>query len=279
MITPTRNMPVQEVAAHYDDLDAFYRDVWGEHVHHGLWRRGDESQADAVRALSELVWAELALGPGARVCDVGCGYGATARLFASRGAEVHGYTVSQRQAAAARALSSAENPTYVVGDWLAASVPAGAHDGVFSIESSEHFADKPAFFAACARALKPGGSFVVCAWIAADAPSTLSRKHLLEPICDEGRLPSMGSEGEYKALMHDAGLEVVRVQDVSREVKRTWPLVLKRLGAYVIKHPRALAFLASGGPNKVFLVTLLRLWLAYETGAMRYLVFTARKRA
>ena len=31
------------VAGHYDELDHFYRDVWGDHVHHGLWRRGSET--------------------------------------------------------------------------------------------------------------------------------------------------------------------------------------------------------------------------------------------
>src|SRR5215213_3127174 len=72
-----------EVAAHYDDLDFFYRDVWGEHVHHGLWRSGKETREEAVRQLAELVAAEAQGAPGQSVCDIGCGYGATARLLAA----------------------------------------------------------------------------------------------------------------------------------------------------------------------------------------------------
>ncbi len=29
--------PRTAIADHYDALDPFYRSVWGEHVHHGLW--------------------------------------------------------------------------------------------------------------------------------------------------------------------------------------------------------------------------------------------------
>ena len=33
---------VRGVAVHYDTLDQFYREIWGEHVHHGYWRTGHE---------------------------------------------------------------------------------------------------------------------------------------------------------------------------------------------------------------------------------------------
>ena len=40
-----------EVAAHYDDLDRFYREIWGEHVHHGLWQSRAETAEEATRHL------------------------------------------------------------------------------------------------------------------------------------------------------------------------------------------------------------------------------------
>src|SRR6185436_13236560 len=92
-----------DVAAHYDDLDAFYRDVWGEHVHHGLWRRGDETREEAVRALVDLVAHAGRIGADSRVCDIGCGYGATARMIVGDyGAHVTALTVSPAQHAFAR---------------------------------------------------------------------------------------------------------------------------------------------------------------------------------
>src|SRR5262245_49692842 len=43
------------VAAHYDDLDRFYREIWGEHVHHGLWTSAPTTPAEAARCLIDVV--------------------------------------------------------------------------------------------------------------------------------------------------------------------------------------------------------------------------------
>src|SRR5690348_14098488 len=98
-ITSDAAVAPDDVAAHYDDLDRFYRTVWGEHVHHGLWHKGDESPEEAAAALTRHVGDRLALRRGVRVCDIGCGYGASARLLESRhGVRVTGFTVSAAQA-------------------------------------------------------------------------------------------------------------------------------------------------------------------------------------
>src|SRR5687768_16193734 len=98
---PTRNpSPVaQQVANHYDELDPFYRALWGEHLHHGLWQRGNESADEATRQLAITVAAYARIQAGNTVCDVGTGYGGTARLLAQRyGAQVIGLTLSMAQA-------------------------------------------------------------------------------------------------------------------------------------------------------------------------------------
>lgn len=99
MIHPRTRRTHAEVAEHYDELDPVYRALWGEHVHHGLWRTGRESPAEAVEALSDLVAEHLAFRSGDRLVDIGCGYGATARRFAARGAVVTGFTLSAEQVA------------------------------------------------------------------------------------------------------------------------------------------------------------------------------------
>jgi len=38
MIYPDETQTAEEVASHYNDLDQYYRQIWGEHVHHGYWR-------------------------------------------------------------------------------------------------------------------------------------------------------------------------------------------------------------------------------------------------
>ena len=83
MIDSTR-VHATEVASHYDDLDAFYRSVWGNHVHHGLWRTGRESVAEATRALVDFLIERAEIGNRVDAIDVGSGYGETARDLAQR---------------------------------------------------------------------------------------------------------------------------------------------------------------------------------------------------
>jgi len=91
-------LPLQtcEVAAHYDDLDSFYREIWGEHVHHGFWHSDAETAEQATHHLITEVAVQAQVQPGDRICDVGCGYGGTARtLVREHGAEVTALTISE----------------------------------------------------------------------------------------------------------------------------------------------------------------------------------------
>lgn len=270
MIVPRTSHGAAAVADHYDELDRIYRQLWGEHVHHGLWRSGRETPEAAVAALSDLVAEQLGFGAGAKLVDIGCGYGATARRFATRGAEVTGLTLSAAQAAAAPPMPGV---TLIVRDWLANGLADASAEGAYSIESSEHMVDKPAFFREARRVLRPGGRLVVCAWLAAERPRDWEVRHLLEPICDEGALPSMGSESEYRAWADGAGFRSIAFEDVSSSVARTWTICLRRfLGALVTD--RAIRAQALAARNKRFALSVPRLIAAYKTGAMRYGVFT-----
>ena len=273
MILPNTPQDARSVADHYDELDPFYREVWGEHVHHGLWRSGRETRAEAVEALSLAVAGRLGIAAGARLVDIGCGYGATARLFARRcDATVTGFTVARAQADHA---DPAGGVTILHRDWLANGLPATGFDGAYAIESSEHMADKPRFFAEAWRVLRPGGRLVVCAWLASERPRPWEVRHLLEPICREGRLPSMGSETEYRAMAEAAGFATSGFEDVSRHVRRTWRIIIADVTRRLATSRRYRAFLRDArAHNRIFVATLPRLALAYRTGAMRYGIFT-----
>ncbi len=280
MIVPNAPVATAAVADHYDELDPFYRELWGEHVHHGLWRTGRESAEVAVAQLVEHVAHRLALGPGDRVVDIGAGYGATARLLAARfRAEVTALTVSPAQYAYMQARPTAPgSPRYLLADWLASGLPDERFDAAVAIESTEHMADKAAAFAEAHRVLRPGGRLGVCAWIACDDPRDWQRRHLLEPICREGRLAGMGTESDYRALLGAAGFAVTAVEELSSRVKATWPRCARSLAGRLVRDARYRRFIASAGSrNRVFAATLLRIWAAYEVGAMRYLLFTARR--
>jgi tocopherol O-methyltransferase len=273
MIVPREIQTHAAVADHYDDLDAIYRGLWGLDVHHGYWRTGRETPDEAVAALSELVGEELAIRHGARLVDIGCGYGGTARRFAGRGAGVIGLSLSREQISHAPPASGVE---LRCADWLANGLPAASFDGAYAIESSEHMADKPGFFREARRVLRPDGRLVICAWLASDEPTRWQVRHLLEPICREGRLPSMLTAGEYRDMATSAGFRCVNYRDISQSVARTWSICFRRF-------LRAMAFDSTmrrrilTARNRIFALSVPRLILAYHTGAMRYGVFTLAK--
>jgi tocopherol O-methyltransferase len=280
MIVPTLSPTPRDVAAHYDELDRFYREVWGEHIHHGLWQSREATPEEAVHRLIAVVAEQARLGSGDSVCDVGCGYGGTARVLArEHGAEVTALTISQAQHAQALAIDpGATNPTYLLRDWLENGLPSESFDVAIAIESTEHMADLAAFFAEAHRVLRPGGRLVVCAWLSRDDPRRWETRHLLEPICREGRLRHMGSAAEYDRLAREAGFVPIAFQDVSPQVKKTWPICARRIAAGLVRDPYFRRFLLrERSQNKVFGLTMLRIWLAYELGSMRYGILTAVK--
>ena len=281
MIAPQRAVAdIASVAAHYDDLDPFYRAVWGHHLHHGYWITGKESSEEAVLNLTRLVGQRAEIKKGTRVCDVGCGYGASARIFNQHfGAKVTGMTISRKQYEIATALAERiADLNFLLCDALHNGLPDASFDSVVAIESSEHMPDKPGFFAEVNRLLDRGGRFVVAAWLARERPSALETKYLLEPICAEGRLPNMPTAMEYRTMLGDAGFHEIFFTDLTRRVSKTWSRCARR---FILKISTDASLrrplFDPKFSNRVFAKTIFRIWLAYKTGSMGYGVFAMRK--
>lgn len=288
MISPVVPADRRRVARHYDELDPFYRALWGEHLHHGLWTTGDESPGEAALALVDLVADRAGVGAGTRVCDVGSGYGAVARRLAGRGARVTGLTVSEAQyrhatrshGAGAHGPGAPEAgvvaPRFLLRDWLANGLPDGSFDAVIAIESLSHM-DAERAVAEAYRVLRPGGRLVACVWLAAESPEPWEVRHLLRPICDEGRLPGLPAASDYGRWLGEVGFVEPRLEDVSSRVARTWEVVARRVGGALLR-PSSWRYLLDGrNTERVFALSVLRLLAAFRTGAMRYGILEARR--
>lgn len=280
MIYPKTMPSVSSVASHYNDLDAFYRLIWGEHVHHGLWKTGKESPQQATEQLIDLISEHAQFSPHQKVCDVGCGYGATSRYLAKQfKVAVTGLTVSEKQLQYAQKAPKLDpNPQYLLCDFFKNSLPAQTFDSVIAIESTEHMADKQQFFLESSRLLKAKGKCLVYAWLAEEKPTPWKIRYLLEPICSEGRLPGLATSEEYKEWMKRAGFNQVKYLDLSSNVKKTWTICIRRaLGRFFTHSEFRNYILNASQSERVFAKTLLRIWLAYTLKTMRYGLFVGQR--
>jgi cyclopropane fatty-acyl-phospholipid synthase-like methyltransferase len=149
-----------------------------------------ETATEAAVSLIELLADRLRLTSGLRVCDIGCGYGATARYLAEKHAtDITGVTVSGAQAQIASLHQVTQGSVSIqLQDWLCNSFAAESFDRAYAVESSKHMPDKQRFFNEAFRTLRPNGLFVVCALLARDEPRPweiryLSNRYAVKDAC------------------------------------------------------------------------------------------------
>jgi tocopherol O-methyltransferase len=267
---------VDSVRIHYDRLAFFYRTFWGEHIHHGYWESDETPEAAQIQLTARL--AERAGVPsGAHVLDVGCGFGGSSRWLArQRDCRVTGITISpvqlKRASKLARAEGLADRVRFLIHDANHLDFPPESFDVVWIIECSEHLEDKARFVESCARALKPGGSLALCAWLDADT-GRAEDAQLVAEVCHGMLCPSLGRAADYTNWMRAAGFEEVVFEDVTRRVEKTWDLCLP-----VVERPamRALRWLMDKN-TKAFVLSFQAIRRAFKEGAMSYGMFTTRK--
>jgi len=162
-----------DLATYYTEAGMDYR-AWsrGFNMHFGYWRRWLDPLARErmLEEMSRQVFRRLALAPGMRVLDLGCGLGAPARtLVTEHAVALTAVTLVPWQIEKARSLT-AKMPAaprgtveWLLGDYTALDLPAASYQAAFSIEASCHApgAAKEPFVAECARLLAPGGRLVI----------------------------------------------------------------------------------------------------------------------
>jgi tocopherol O-methyltransferase len=88
----------------------------------------------------------------------------------------------------------------------------------------------------------------------------------------------MGSRTEYEAMAAAAGFALLGYDDISRNVRRTWAICLRRtIGRFFTDPALRRLIVSQTTRNRSFLLSLPRLWWALGSGAMRYGVFVWEK--
>jgi cyclopropane-fatty-acyl-phospholipid synthase len=161
-----RNTPRRarrNVAHHYDLSDELYELFLDDDRQYSCAYFTDpansleQAQADKKAHIA----AKLALKPGQRVLDIGCGWGGMALyLHKVAGADVLGITLSEHQLKIARARAEAAGVSdHVKFELIDYRLLDGQFDRIVSVGMFEHVGARHygAFFAQCRRLLKPDG--------------------------------------------------------------------------------------------------------------------------
>jgi cyclopropane-fatty-acyl-phospholipid synthase len=155
------------ISHHYDVSNHFYEMVLGPSMTYScaVFRSPDDTLETAQRRKVDLVARKLALEPGMRLLDVGCGWGAMAIHAAKEyGANVVGVTLSEPQqryaTERAKLAGVAELVEFRLQDFR--DVKDGPFDAISSIGMSEHVGRRSlAAYSQCLfDLLKPGGRFL-----------------------------------------------------------------------------------------------------------------------
>jgi cyclopropane-fatty-acyl-phospholipid synthase len=160
----TKERDAAVIAHHYDVSNDFYRMVLGPSMTYScaVFASADTSLEHAQAAKYELVCRKLALKPGMRLLDVGCGWGGMV-MHAARehGVDAVGVTLSARQAEWAREVVKREGLADRVEIRLQdyRDVFDGPFDAISSIGMFEHVgaAKLDEYFTRLYALLRPGG--------------------------------------------------------------------------------------------------------------------------
>ncbi|MGI4732205.1 MAG: class I SAM-dependent methyltransferase [Janthinobacterium lividum] len=153
----------RNVAHHYDLSDRLYSLFLDEDRQYSCayYRDPSDTLEQAQLAKKAHIAAKLALGPGMRVLDIGCGWGGMALyLHRTTGAEVLGVTLSQEQLKVARARAAAagvaDKVRFELIDYRRVE---GTFDRIVSVGMFEHVGPPQyrTFFRQCRRLLAPDG--------------------------------------------------------------------------------------------------------------------------
>ncbi|CAM5665415.1 cyclopropane-fatty-acyl-phospholipid synthase [Streptomyces badius] len=219
------------ISHHYDLSNAFYALLLDETMAYscGYWTSDAPGYgpADAQRDKLELICRKLGLRPGARLLDIGCGWGSLTLYAAeNHGVHVTAVTLAAEQAAYVRQQVTARGLDDLVEvlnidyrDIAERPGTRGAYDAVSTVEMGEHVGDAeyPAFTRILHDSLRPRGRALV-QQMSRGATAPGGGAFIESYIAPDMHMRPLG---ETVGLLEGAGLEVRDVESLREHYVRT----------------------------------------------------------
>jgi tocopherol O-methyltransferase len=270
----TRYNDKARVRDHYDRVSPYYQTLWGEHLHHGYWIRGDETKETAQVQLIEHLAQTANITSGGKILDAGCGFGGSSIYLAKRyQAEATGITISPFQVEAANqaARKACVNAKFLLMDAEAMEFNT-LFDVVWSVESIAHYQDKERFFASATKLLKPSGTLAITDWFKKASLKAGEYEKFLRPI-EEGMLVELQTIEEYETLLARNGFKIMKSEILNKNCAKTWDLCLD-----IIKNKKFWGIAAKNGSEFVHYLKAFRAMRAgFASGRFVYGLIAAKK--
>jgi cyclopropane-fatty-acyl-phospholipid synthase len=233
----SRRRDREAVGQHYDVSNRFYEHVLGPTMAYtcAVFATPDTSLDDAQTEKFDLVARKLALRPGMRLLDVGCGWGGMARHAAANyGVEVVAVTLSEQQASWAKAETERVGLSHLVkilhGDYR--DSPGTGYDAISSIGLLEHVgvANYPAYFRLLRSKLRPGGRLLNhCITRPDNRSSPMPGAFIDRYVFPDGELTGVG---RIISVAQDCGFEVRHEENL----REHYALTLKHWTANLVEN-------------------------------------------
>ncbi len=264
-----------KIREHYDIASPLYKELWGQHIHHGYWITGKESKELAAQNLVDLLIEKSGLKRGSKVLDVGCGVGGTSIFLAKElDCDVTGITISPIQVAMATAAARdlPKPPHFQVDDANDISIK-GPFDIIWSVEMISHLHNRDNLFRRASELLKPGGRMCITDWWKDEGLTEAEEHKYIQPI-EKPMLVALPTFSEYLRHIDAHGFRMLYYEDISARVARTWDITSesvkpKAIWNFATKHGRAFVD---------FLHSFQAMRAGFKSGAFRYPAMVLEKK-
>jgi cyclopropane-fatty-acyl-phospholipid synthase len=223
----TRGRDATAISHHYDVSNTFYEWVLGPSMAYtcACYPAADSNLEQAQAAKHDLVARKLALRPGMRLLDVGCGWGGMV-MHAAReyGVKALGVTLSAEQASWAqraikeRGLSDLAEVRHL--DYR--EVSETGFDAVSSIGLTEHIgkAQLPSYFSGLHAKLRPQGRLLNHCITRPDntEPTHVAGGFIYRYVFPDGELEG---PGYLMSVMNDSGFEIRHEENLREHYAKT----------------------------------------------------------